>query len=287
MRLNTNDSALQADAVEPTTDGPNKFVLSSKGHKHTFKAATQAERDNWVAQLKLKIAEAKELSKTITESEKYKSTIASFAPAKKEEKVEKVEDKKVEETPKAVEETPAAEAEAAPAVDAVTAEETPKDEPAKEEAKDTKADEGKRSASRKRTSIFGALLGGNKEKKAEEKKEETVPETPAAVVTTEETPVATTEAPTEAAKEEEAIKEPEVAATEPTAAAESSETKAKAVERPTASKRTRYVATNLSAESCKRDTDCLAASSERCLLARRRLRRPPLPSRPRTPRSLR
>jgi hypothetical protein len=50
-----------SDATEPEVDGSNKFHLTSKGNKHTFKAATPAERDNWVAQLKLKIAEAKEL----------------------------------------------------------------------------------------------------------------------------------------------------------------------------------------------------------------------------------
>ncbi|PTB77934.1 hypothetical protein M440DRAFT_1462463 [Trichoderma longibrachiatum ATCC 18648] len=58
-----------ADATEPETDGSHKFHFSAKGNKHTFKANSAAERDNWVAQLKAKIAEAKELAATVTESE--------------------------------------------------------------------------------------------------------------------------------------------------------------------------------------------------------------------------
>ncbi len=49
----------QAEASEPVTEGANKFHFTSKGHKHTFKASSAAERDNWVGQLKEKIAEAK------------------------------------------------------------------------------------------------------------------------------------------------------------------------------------------------------------------------------------
>ncbi|KAF7546604.1 hypothetical protein G7Z17_g8313 [Cylindrodendrum hubeiense] len=152
-----------ADATEPETDGSHKFHFTSKGNKHTFKAGNVAERDNWVAQLKAKIAEAKELATTVTESESYKSTIESFKPAKKEEKP--VEAPK-EETAPVIEE-------AAPVV-----EETPKTEEVVEERKkeEVKSDEPKRrSASRKRTSFFG--FG-----KKEEKKEETKP--------VEETPVA-------------------------------------------------------------------------------------------------
>ncbi|KAI7776692.1 hypothetical protein LA080_004669 [Diaporthe eres] len=234
------------DAVEPTAEGPNKFVLSSKGHKHTFKAGSAAERDNWVSQIKLRIAEAKELAQTVTESEQYKATLASFSPAvkKEEKKEEKAEDKKAEtEAPKAAEETPAAEGAAATETAAATAEtaEAETKEEAKEEGADTKKDERKRSASRKRASIFGALLGGNKkgdssaakDVKAEDKKEDTVAEVPADAATTE-TPAAaaeTTETATEAAKEPETA-----AAIEPAAATE--ESKGKTTEKPTPTKRT-------------------------------------------------
>lgn len=232
------------DAAEPTTEGPNKFVLSSKGHKHTFKAGSAAERDNWVSQIKLRIAEAKELAQAVTESEQYKATLASFSPAVKKE--EKKEEKAETEAPKAADETPAAEGAAAPATEAAAATETPEGEAkeeAKEEAADSKKDERKRSASRKRASIFGALLGGNKDKKgessaakevkAEDKKEEAVAEAPEAATT--ETPAAAATETPEAATE--TVKEPETAAaTEPATATE--EAKAKAAEKPTPTKRT-------------------------------------------------
>ncbi|PWI73374.1 Pleckstrin domain-like protein [Purpureocillium lilacinum] len=142
-----------ADASEPEVDGTNKFHFTSKGNKHSFKAASATERDGWVAQLKLKIAEAKELAATVTESDAFKKTVESFKPAPvvaKEaapaEEPAKAEEAKAEESPK--------EGEAAP-----------KEEPKEEEPK-------RRSASRKRTSFFGF---GKKEEKKEETKAEDAP----------------------------------------------------------------------------------------------------------------
>ncbi|ENH61308.1 hypothetical protein BFJ69_g960 [Fusarium oxysporum] len=155
-----------ADATEPEIDGSHKFHLTSKGNKHTFKASSAAERDNWVAQLKLKIAEAKELATTVTESETYKATLESFkpTPVKKEEKASEA----------AKEETPAEAAVAVPATEeaAPVTEETPKEEETKDERKkDVKSEEPKRrSASRKRTSFFG--FGKKEESKKEEVKKE-------------------------------------------------------------------------------------------------------------------
>jgi len=193
-----------AEASEPVTDGANKFHFTSKGHKHTFKASTSAERDNWVAQLKAKIAEAKELAAQVTESETYKKTLEALkpAPVKKEEKVA----------------APAAEAAAAPAAEEATTEaavaepateevakETSKEEAPKEEVK--KDEPKRRSASRKRTSIFGSLPFVGKK---EEKKSTEVVAEPAATET------AATEAP--AAAEETPAAEPTVeAAAEPVA----------------------------------------------------------------------
>ncbi|KAH8905937.1 hypothetical protein BR93DRAFT_959605 [Coniochaeta sp. PMI_546] len=185
-----------AEATEPAAEGTHKFHFTSKGHKHTFKAGSTAERDNWVSQLKLKIAEAKELAKTIPETETYKKTLESFKP-KKEEKAAVVaapvaaepaaETTATEETPKAVE----------PAVPAV-------EEPKKEEPK-------RRSASRKRGSIFGGSLFGKKEeaKKEEEKPVEAAAETKAAET---EAPAAETSA---VATEAPAAETPAVVATEP------------------------------------------------------------------------
>ena len=206
------DHGGQADASEPTTEGHNKFHVVSKGHKHTFKAGSTAERDSWVSQLNLKIAEAKTLAEGIKESETYKSTLASLKPA-----------------PPAKKEEPAKEAPKEAVKDAVAvpaAEEAKKDEPTKEE--ETK----RRSASRKRGSIFGNLniLG-----KKDEKKEEKAADKPAeAVVADAPAEVAATEAATEAAPAE----VPAAVEAEP-AEAKATETKEVKETKPTPTKRTR------------------------------------------------
>lgn len=146
---------IKADTTEPETDGANKFHFTHKGAKHTFKAANAAERDSWVAQLKTKMAEAKELAATVTESESYKNALQTLKPAAKEEAPVE-EAAQTEEAPKA-EETPATETDAAAA--AVT-----EDKPAEEPKR--------RSVSRKRASIFGF---GRKESKKEEVKAEEAP----------------------------------------------------------------------------------------------------------------
>ncbi|KAI0400189.1 Pleckstrin homology domain-containing protein [Xylaria palmicola] len=168
-----------SEASEPAIDGSNKFHFTAKGHKHAFKAPTSADRDNWVEQLKLKIAEAKELATAITESETYKQTLETLKPAKKEEK-------------------PVVAAAEAPKEEAATeAAEEPKDEN-KEEPKEEKKEEPKRrSASRKRASIFGNLLGKKEEAKKEVPAEEKPAETEAAAAT-EPTPVEQIIAATEA-----------------------------------------------------------------------------------------
>ncbi|KAJ2966171.1 hypothetical protein NUW58_g10728 [Xylaria curta] len=194
-----------SEASEPVVDGSNKFHFTAKGHKHTFKAPTAADRDNWVEQIKAKIAEAKELATTVTESETYKQTLEALkpAPAKKEEKPAAA----AVETPK----------EEAPVETAEEPKEEDKKEEAKEEkkdAKDEKKEEPKRrSASRKRASIFGNFLGKKDEAKKETPAEDKSAETEAAA-TTEPTPVeqiiqateaeaTPADAPTEAAPAEE------------------------------------------------------------------------------------
>lgn len=144
-----------SDIIE---DGTDKFAFTYDGHKHTFEASTLAERDNWVAVLKAKTAEAKELATTVPETEEYKKSLAEYAPktpvvaaavAKEEKKEEKAEDVK-------------------------EAKEEKKEE--KKEIKEEKKDTRKsRSASRKRASIFGAIPGfGKKEEKTETPKEDAV-----------------------------------------------------------------------------------------------------------------
>lgn len=163
-----------AEATEPQTDGPSKFHFAANGHKHSFKAASKAEADNWVSQLKTKIEEAKEVAATIKETEEYKAAYEAYkpTPAKKEEKQE--EQKDAEDKP----------AEAEPKDDEPAKDEASKDEPAKEEEpnkdgepakeedkKDEPREESKRrSASRKRTSVLGFF--GKKDKPAEEKSDD-------------------------------------------------------------------------------------------------------------------
>ncbi|CAK7273829.1 hypothetical protein SEPCBS119000_005858 [Sporothrix epigloea] len=194
-----------ADASEPTNEGTNKFQLTAKGHKHVFKAPTAADRDNWVAQIKAKIAEAKELATSVTESESYKTTLASLKPVKK------------EEAPKAAE--PVAE-------EATTSDATPEatvEAPTTEAAPETtpvevvKEEKKPRSSSRKRTSIFGSLLGGKKDEKKDVAAEPVTPEeVEAAPAPAEEesAEVPAVEAPVETSSE--AVAEPaaEVAAVE-------------------------------------------------------------------------
>ncbi|GAO14457.1 uncharacterized protein UV8b_02672 [Ustilaginoidea virens] len=145
-----------AEATEPENDGSNKFHLTHKGAKHSFKAVSTAERDNWVAQLKLKIAEAKELAASVTESETYKNVLGSLKPAPKEEEPKADDAVRTEESPAVEGETAAA---AAAADDGKPVEESKR-----------------RSASRKRTSIFGFV----KKESTKEKKEEAKSEEPAA-----------------------------------------------------------------------------------------------------------
>jgi hypothetical protein len=202
-----------ADASEPEADGSNKFHFSSKGVKHTFKAVTKLDRDSWVAQLKTKIAEAKEASAAVTESEEYKSAVETLKkPAKKEEKKEA--------TPAEA----AATEEVAKAEEPKT-EEAPKEEGDKvEEAKDEAKEEGdklaepkdtkRRSTSRKRFSVFGL----NKSKKEEKKEEAAAPAEAAAVA--EEGEAAVIEAP---AEETPAVEAAPVAEDKPAEAAAATE----------------------------------------------------------------
>ncbi|GJC84958.1 hypothetical protein ColLi_07796 [Colletotrichum liriopes] len=169
-----------ADASEPATDGTNKFHFTAKGHKHTFKAANAEDRDNWISQLKLKIAEAKELASAVTETEAYnrkRGSIFGNLLGKKDEKKEEKEEAAAapvaeatkEETPAApvtetpVVDAPAAETSAAPAAEApVAATETAAAEDKPVEA--AKEEKKEKPVPTKRNSIFGVF--GKKEKKA-------------------------------------------------------------------------------------------------------------------------
>jgi hypothetical protein len=197
----------QSEVSDLTPDGTVDFSFSLGGHKHTFQATTLLERDSWLAALKTKIEEAKELAKTVPETEEYKKShseltkpvVAAAAVPKK--SVDVKEEKKEEKA---------------------EAKEEAKEE--KKEVKEEKKEARKsRSASRKRNSIFGSFGLGKKEEKPEVAKEET--------------PVApTTEEP--AAPVEPVVAEPVVAAPEATEAAPATEPVAAPAEtKPAPSKR--------------------------------------------------
>merc|ERR1711939_1299082 len=212
-----------SDVSDITEEGTVDFHFTLGGHKHTFQANTLGDRDNWVAVLKTKVAEAKELAPTVVETEEYKKAhadltkpavvaAAAAAPKKSVEKPEALKEEKKEEE-KAEEK----------------AEKAEEKKEIKEEKKEEKKARKSRSASRKRNSIFGNFGIGKKEEKAEEKKE-----TPA---TTEETaaPAPAVEEPVVAATEP--VVAPETTATEPTPAATEATPAAPVEARPAASKR--------------------------------------------------
>ncbi|KAG4034979.1 hypothetical protein MFRU_002g03280 [Monilinia fructicola] len=219
-----------SEASDVTEDGTVDFFFTIHGHKHTFQAANIVERDNWVATLKTKVAEAKEIAESVKESETYKTSHAALvkpfsgaATPKKEAKEEKKEEKAEAKAEKKEEKAEAKEAKEEQKEENAEAKAEAKEEKKEEKAelKAEKKDRKSRSASRKgdkRTSIFGAIPGfGKKEEKTEAPKDEVVasPSTEEPVVATEaaaapvvdapaatEVPVATEEAAIAPAVEE-------------------------------------------------------------------------------------
>jgi len=173
-----------SDVSDITEEGTVDFHFTLGGHKHTFQANTLGDRDNWVAVLKGKVAEAKELAPTVVETEEYKkahtdltkpvAVAAATSPKKSVEKVEAAKEEKKEEKAE---------------------EKAEEKKEVKEEKKEEKKARKSRSASRKRNSIFGGFGIGKKEEKTEEKKEVTpaTTEETAATAPAVEEPVAATE----------------------------------------------------------------------------------------------
>ncbi|RHZ74685.1 hypothetical protein CDV55_108431 [Aspergillus turcosus] len=136
-----------ADISDIAKEGSTEFHFKVNGQKHTFQAASAAERDSWFVALEAKAAEAKAEKETIVASEGYKAELEKLTKPVVAEPVKKPVEPKEE----------AKKEEAAPA----------------EEAKETTEVKDKaksRSQSRKRASIFGSFLG--KKEETEEKKEE-------------------------------------------------------------------------------------------------------------------
>ncbi|KAG0651772.1 hypothetical protein D0Z07_2026 [Hyphodiscus hymeniophilus] len=217
-----------SEASDVTNDGTADFYFTVLSHKHTFQAANLAERDSWVSTLKTKITEAKDIKESVIGSDSYKNTHSSLSkPAlaatavgvpkksteakeekkeakeeKKEEKKEAKEEKK-EEKKEAKEEKKEAKEEKKEEKKEIKEEKKEEKAEMKEEKKEDKKARKSRSASRKRTSIFGSIGFGKKEEKVEE--------TPAAVAPEETTapvePVAPVE-PIAPVEESPAVTEP-------------------------------------------------------------------------------
>merc|ERR1711939_268896 len=186
-----------SDVSDITEEGTVDFHFTLGGHKHTFQANTLGDRDNWVAVLKTKVAEAKELAPTVVETEEYKKAhadltkpavvaAAAAAPKKSVEKPEALKEEKKEEkkeTPATTEETaapaPAVEEPVVAATEPVVAPETTATEPTPAATEATPAAPVEaRPAASKRNSIFGTLksqFSQHKEKKPETEAAPAVP----------------------------------------------------------------------------------------------------------------
>lgn len=70
-----------AEASDIEKASQHEFTFKIHGHKHTFKAANDAERDAWVVSIEKAMAEAKANKDAVTSSEIYKETLASLAKA--------------------------------------------------------------------------------------------------------------------------------------------------------------------------------------------------------------
>ncbi|KAH8697467.1 Pleckstrin homology domain-containing protein [Talaromyces proteolyticus] len=176
-----------SEVSDVNKDGSSEFSFKLYTHKHTFQAASAAERDSWVAALTAKTAEATAEKETITGGEGYKAEL---------EKITK---------PAVV----AAAVKAAPAPEKDAKEGEAAEDKKEEKKEEKKEDKKSRSQSRKRASIFGSILG----KKEKEEVKEEAPATEAAP----EAAAATEEPTVEAAPAVEATETPAVAAAEPSA----------------------------------------------------------------------
>lgn len=66
---------LQAEASEVAKEGNVIFSFKVHGHKHSFEASNNTERDGWVVAVEKSVEEAKAAAEGITSSDEYKETI--------------------------------------------------------------------------------------------------------------------------------------------------------------------------------------------------------------------
>ncbi|KAL8698669.1 MAG: hypothetical protein Q9201_006442 [Fulgogasparrea decipioides] len=149
-----------ADIQDVTKAGPTDFTFKYHGHKHAFQAVNATERDGWLVALETRQAEAKSNREGVVGSEGYKSSLDKFAKpgavgptssaSRSLSRHKKTRDKKAADN-------------ATPVTAGTGGDSASSSDEAK--ASNTKS----RSQSRKRASVFGALLG--KKEQHDEKKE--------------------------------------------------------------------------------------------------------------------
>ncbi|KAF1915210.1 Pleckstrin homology domain-containing protein [Ampelomyces quisqualis] len=170
-----------AYATDLHKDGTQVLTFKISGSKHTFEAETAAERDGWYVAIEKAISEAQEAKEGIESSEAYKE---------QKEKIGKPTTLTVGNATAPKKSSEAAETTAVTSGEEVVAAPPRAGSSSSSSDGEKKAKKSKsRSASRKRASIFGGLLG--KKEKAEEKAEQkTEGDSKVQPETTEETTVA-------------------------------------------------------------------------------------------------
>ncbi|KAF1356878.1 Pleckstrin homology domain-containing protein [Delphinella strobiligena] len=164
-----------AEASDLEKQSQHEFSFKLHGHKHTFKATDDAERDGWYVSIEQAIAQAKETKESIVSSEGYKESLAHLG-------------------------TPVFGGAAATTDATKTEEPVRAGSSSSSSEEESKKKEQARSQSRgnKRTSIFGNLL--NKKEDHENKKEIKKEEKEEAKEEAKEGEEAKTEAPVEEAE---------------------------------------------------------------------------------------
>ncbi|KAI9722318.1 MAG: hypothetical protein M1812_001790 [Candelaria pacifica] len=165
-----------ADISEVTKEGINDFHFKLHGQKHTFQAGSLSERDSWLVAVQKRAAESKTTTESITGSAGYKenfgklggpsAALAPIAPTT---------------APTTDSTSPTKTADNSAVIMPKKDTTVPKTTASPVEERTTKRKQKSRSASRKRGSIFGSLLGKKeehdetnelkKEEKAEDKAE--------------------------------------------------------------------------------------------------------------------
>ncbi|KAK8196650.1 hypothetical protein M8818_006817 [Zalaria obscura] len=153
-----------AEATDLEKQSPHEFSFKVHGHKHTFKATNDVERDGWYIALENAIPEAKSAKEGILSSEGYKESVAHLGKPAALAGGVAAGSKTTESAPKKSTDLPKAERVASSSSSSSS----------DSEAKKNKKNKSRSVSRGKRASIFGSMLGKKEEHdtKKEIKKEE-------------------------------------------------------------------------------------------------------------------